>query len=152
MIRITEPSTIVVDASVCVWACLPVAMHALAINLIRTWRLEGLRLIAPATWLGEALSAIRMGRFYNTIPEQEALKAIYRLDTLRIHPIIPDRNLCISAFGWAEKLQQARAYDALYVALAEREGAELWTGDQRLANAARQAGASWIRWAGESTT
>jgi predicted nucleic acid-binding protein len=30
---------------------------------------------------------------------------------------------------------QQNSYDCLYVALAEREGVELWTGDERLVNA-----------------
>jgi len=54
-----------------------------------------------------------------------------------------------SAFDWAERLNQARAYDALYLALAESLPAELWTADRRLVDRARQIGVTWVRWIGE---
>jgi predicted nucleic acid-binding protein len=40
---------------------------------------------------------------------------------------------------------QQRAYDCLYVALAERDGIELWTGDERLYNALH-AQHPFVRW------
>ena len=52
---------------------------------------------------------------------------------------------CHRALDWAERLGQARAYDATYLALAEELDAEFWTADRRLANAARHAGADWVR-------
>jgi predicted nucleic acid-binding protein len=62
------------------------------------------------------------------------------------------------AFTIAHQHQQ-RAYDCLYVALAERNGIELWTGDERLYNAlhAQHALVQWIadyqpRQSGESGT
>ena len=42
-------------------------------------------------------------------------------------------------------------YDAHYLALAEREGCELWTADERLWNAVRHE-LSWVRWIGEAPT
>lgn len=52
--------------------------------------------------------------------------------------------MCHSAFDWAEKLGQSKAYDSFYLALAETLRAPLWTADRRLANAARQIGISWV--------
>ena len=62
------------------------------------------------------------------------------------------------AFTIAHQRQQ-RAYACLYVALAERDGSELWTGDERLYNAlhAQHPLVRWIadyqpRWSGELGT
>lgn len=55
-----------------------------------------------------------------------------------------------SALEWAERLGQARTYDAQYLALAEHLGSVFWTADQRLVNRARQLGVEWVRWVGES--
>ena len=60
------------------------------------------------------------------------------------------RPLCHAAMAWAAKLQHARAYDSLYLALAEQEHATLWTADKRLVNGARQHGFSHIAWIGEN--
>jgi hypothetical protein len=49
----------------------------------------------------------------------------------------------------SNRLGQSKAYDAFYLALAERLKAEFWTADQRLANGARQLGANWAHWIGE---
>ena len=57
---------------------------------------------------------------------------------------------CQSALRWAARLNQARAYDAFHLALAEELGAEFWTADRRLANAAQRAGATWAHWIGET--
>jgi predicted nucleic acid-binding protein len=61
-----------------------------------------------------------------------------------------DLSLCRAALNWASRLQQRRAYDALYLALAERMQTEFWTADKRLANAAQQLGVTWVHWIGES--
>jgi len=43
-------------------------------------------------------------------------------------------SLGLRAFEIGRRYQQS-AYDCLYVALAEQEGIELWTGDERLSRA-----------------
>jgi len=57
---------------------------------------------------------------------------------------------CQAVLEWAGRLNQSRAYDAFYMALAEELGAEFWTADQRLARAAQQAGVTWTHWIGEA--
>ncbi|HZQ99551.1 MAG TPA: PIN domain-containing protein [Chloroflexota bacterium] len=54
-----------------------------------------------------------------------------------------------SALRWAARVRQSRAHDGFYLAVAEELGTELWTADQRLANAAQAAGAGWAHWIGE---
>jgi predicted nucleic acid-binding protein len=101
-------------------------------------------------WLAEGISAIRGAVYTRLITADEGRSAIEDLLTLGIEtrPMSPEQ--CRSGFEWAGRLGQARAYDGFYLALAEELGAEFWTADRRLANAARQAGATWAHWIGES--
>ena len=75
------------------------------------------------------LRAHRRGR----VSKEEAKEAIQAL--LRLSFVLFDVALIATrAFEIAQQYNQ-RSYDCFYVALAEREGVELWTGDQRLYNA-----------------
>jgi len=103
----------------------------------------------PELWRAEVTSALRqLGVRQGKSPEkirwavQAALKIAPRRSPL-------DDDVCLSALDWAERLSQAKAYDAFYLALAERLGAEFWTGDQRLYHRARQVGADFVRLVGE---
>lgn len=53
-------------------------------------------------------------------------------------------DLHIRAWQLAVGFNQPRAYDAHYLAVAEREGCELWTTDRRLYNAV-QPDLPWVR-------
>ncbi len=48
----------------------------------------------------------------------------------------------------AERFRRPATYDPHYLALAEREGCEFWTADERLWNAVK-ADLPWVRWLGE---
>src|SRR5438477_244782 len=67
-----------------------------------------------------------------------------------VETIPMDAPLCQAAFEWAGRLNQVRAYDGFYLALAEQLKAEFWTADKRLANAVQQIGANWVHWIGET--
>jgi predicted nucleic acid-binding protein len=63
--------------------------------------------------------------------------------------------LCLSplalstrALELADRFGLSATYDAHYLALAEREGCEYWTADERLWNSVR-AQLGWVRWLGE---
>ena len=56
-----------------------------------------------------------------------------------------DLDLCRSALAWAARLEQSKAYDGYYLALAERLCSEFWTGNEHLLNKARQLGVSWVK-------
>jgi predicted nucleic acid-binding protein len=71
--------------------------------------------------------------------------AIDAVDDLAVELVPPDRAQDAAAVEWARRLQQRRAYDGFYLAVAEARGTELWTGDRRLVNGARSLGVEWIR-------
>jgi len=114
-------------------------------SVLARWYRGDRALLAPAHWLSEAVSTLRKLQFAGQIAEKEARRATSDLFVLGIASMPLDEDLCHSALRWAEELTQAKAYDAFYVALAERENAELWTADRRLARRARQLGAGWVR-------
>ena len=80
-----------------------------------------------------------------SLAPEEADIALSDLPSLGVEVIPMDLALARQALAWAERLGQIRAYDAFYLALAEREDAILWTGDGRLADRVRQLGIDWVR-------
>jgi predicted nucleic acid-binding protein len=150
--RTTLPSSsaIVIDANLAVWGVLPVLSQISPVEHLAAWRRAAVRLCAPSLWAPEAVSAVRSAVYTRLITEEEGWEALDDLFALRIELLPTDMPRCRSAMEWARRLNQRRAYDAFYVALADELGAELWTADRRLANAAQQAGATWVRWIGEA--
>jgi predicted nucleic acid-binding protein len=52
------------------------------------------------------------------------------------------------AWKLVKEFNRPRAYDVTYLALAQLEGVELWTADERLYNAVKGK-LAWVRWVGE---
>ena len=77
--------------------------------------------------------AVSVGR----LSAGEAGEAMRAVQNLGIRCLPPDPELHQSALHWAERLGQAKSYDAHYLAAAQQQRGELWTGDRRLANGAR---------------
>jgi len=137
-------STIVVDANLAVWAIVPVVAPVDVIDLFASWHRQGRRLVAPALWLAECISAVRRSVYAGALSEEEGRTALEDLFALEVEILPLTLQQTRSAFAWAARLGQAQAYDGFYLALAQELGAELWTGDRRLAHGAQQAGAKWV--------
>jgi predicted nucleic acid-binding protein len=142
----------VIDASVAVWALIPILVPpGVSVGTrLAEWRRTGVELVAPAHWLAECVSAIRGNVFMRALTEVEGRQALADLFTFPVELRPLTTELCVAAFEWAKRIGQKRAYDAFYLALADELGVDFWTADQRLANAARQAGISGAHWIGES--
>ena len=142
---------IVIDANVAVWAILPV-LATPGLQLMAQfgiWRQARIQAVAPMFWMAECVSAIRAAVYSRTITPVRGRTAITDLFALQVELVPMDEPLCLAAFDWAARIGQAKAYDAFYLALADHLGAEFWTADRRLANAARQAGMTTAHWVGE---
>jgi predicted nucleic acid-binding protein len=93
---------------------------------------------APRLWMSETTSAIRFLLSQKHITSGEAEQALRTVFGLQLEIIDEDEELGLRALELADKLGQSKAYDAIYLALAEKLDAEFWTADERLANRCRK--------------
>lgn len=100
--------------------------------------LEQITPCAPRLWMSETTSTIRFLLFQKHITSDEAEQALRTIHGLHVEIIDEDEELCLRALESAGKLGQAKAYDAIYLALAEKLVAEFWTADERLASRCRK--------------
>lgn len=102
--------------------------------LWREWLRNKVMLHAPALMRYEVVNALHQMRKAGRIGGDEARRA---LDDALSRPIVlhEDERLHIRALGMAEKYNLPAAYDAQYLALAERLSVEFWTTDAKLARA-----------------
>ena len=77
-------------------------------------------------------------------------KALLTIQALSVEIIDEDKTLCMRALELAGMLGQSKAYDAFYLAVAEKMEAEFWTADERLYNrCVNDLRLDWVRWLGE---
>lgn len=93
---------------------------------------------APRLWVSEITSSIRSWVSQKELTQEEAEDALRTIHGLRFEIVDEDEELSLRALEFAGKLGQSKAYDAFYLALAEKLAAEFWTGDERLANRCRK--------------
>ncbi|MBD2182585.1 type II toxin-antitoxin system VapC family toxin [Aerosakkonema funiforme] len=142
---------VVPDSNLVVAQIIPLPYSQVAIRKIQQWQEQKAELVVPTLWSYEVVSTLRKAVASGVISSEMATDALEAVLSIEILQIPPSQSLHQRALDWAARLNQIVAYDAAYVALAESEGAEFWTADQRLANAAVQAGASWVHHISESS-
>jgi predicted nucleic acid-binding protein len=139
----------VVDASLAVNTALNFSE-----NLERFWKniyQQQLTPCAPRLWMSETTSAVRFYLAQKQINFEEAQQALYTIHALQVEIVDEDQQLCLRALDLAGKLGQSKAYDAFYLAVAEKKEAELWTADERLRNRCRDdLGIKWVHWINET--
>ena len=137
---------VVVDASLAAMWVIPEPNSEAALDRAARWAVEGTRILAPCLLLAELTNAL-----YKRIVRRELdlETALTGLDValafpieLREEPEMPAR-----AIELAYRLGRPTTYDCHYLALAEHEDCELWTGDRRFFNAVRRS-TPRVRWVG----
>lgn len=142
----------VIDANLVAAIVLPLPYSDQATHRITAWKRAGVGLLAPLLLEYEVAAILRKAVVARWLTTGAAVEAMGHILTLNIQCFPPTANLHAQALRWAHRLGGSKTYDAHYLALAEQEGAELWTADRRLANGARQAGIPWVHWIGEFVT
>ncbi len=104
-----------------------------ALELLTDWSKGFFDFLAPDIFFAEIAHAFARAVRHGRLSQIEAKTALQDLLELPIQ-LYPSRPLLLRALEIALSYQQS-AYDCLYVALAEHEQVELWTGDERLFNA-----------------
>ncbi len=126
----------VVDASVAIKSATELS-QTLELFWDRVGR-EQITPCAPRLWVSETTSGIRLMVFQKHLTPDDAEQAIRDIHALRFEILDEDEELSLRALEWASKLGQSKAYDAFYLALAEKLVVDFWTADERLANRCRK--------------
>lgn len=113
------------------------------VDLWREWLRDRVMLHAPALLRYEVVNALHQMRKAGRIGSEDARLA---LDDALNRPIVlhEDEQLHLRALGMAKNYNLPAAYDAQYLALAERLGVEFWTTDAKLARAV-EGKLPWVR-------
>jgi|WetSurMetagenome_2_1015567.scaffolds.fasta_scaffold02109_9 predicted nucleic acid-binding protein len=134
----------VVDASVVVAVLLPLPYSARAVTRLRALKEAREEIYAPALMEYEVCSTLHRAVARGVIEQPAVRGRLDLIEALGIRPISPAWSLHESALTWAARLHQGKAYDAQYLALAEQMGCGLLTADERLVNASRALGVTWV--------
>lgn len=138
---------VVVDASLAVKWVITEIHTPEAVHLLADWEQRTVRRLAPSWFVAEVANVLFKGvrRQAMTVPVARlAGRRIARTAVLR--PV--SLRLAERAIELADHLGLPATHDALYLALAEREGCDFWTADERLWNSAKAA-LPWVRWVGQ---
>lgn len=146
------PPMIVIDAGVAAAAVLDMGLSEETSRAWDRWRASGVQVFAPLLWLYEVTTAIRKALAIGGLEPDEAEASQTAALSMNVTLVPPDDELCRAALRFAEQLGQTAAYDGFYLAPTSRLPADFWTTDQRLVNAARQAGIRRAHWVGELET
>jgi predicted nucleic acid-binding protein len=124
------PQVVVVDTSLAVKWVLQEQDTPAARGLLISWAANGIQPIAPSWFSCEAANVLFQRLRADSISLGDAQSA---LATLVQHVEIRDYDPAVSlrAIEIASQIGQRQSHDSHYVALAEHEGCELWTADQR---------------------
>lgn len=101
--------------------------------LWRRWRAEDRLVVAPRLLRYEVTNVLYRTRREGSLRSISLDSALRTVLTLPIQ--LRDDDLHEAAIRFAERFALSAAYDAHYLALADRLGANFWTTDRKLANA-----------------
>jgi len=120
-----------------------------ALALLTKWSHEGVEIHAPALLAYEATNSlyqkVRSGKYTLDGAKQSLVDVIFTELELDFSQ---DAALSVRALEFADRFGLQATYDPHYLALAEREGCELWTADTRMWRIVRSE-LSWVRWVGD---
>lgn len=117
-----------------------------AIALWKSWDDAGAQVAVPVLFKYELVAAVRKNVYRQIIQPGTAADVLAALLTREVHPMLDDA-LLRRAYELATLFNRPTAYDAQYLALAERLNCEFWTTDQRLVNAV-SGSLAWVKWCG----
>lgn len=138
----SRSSTLCLDANVVIRNIGPDRTPAVA-RLWRGWMQESATLHAPTLLRYEVLNAVHRMRLGKRLSTENAGRALTRAFRLPI-TFHNDDALHLRAFQLATDHGLPATYDAHYLALAERLGADLWTTDGKLVKAVGER-LPWVR-------
>lgn len=139
-------STVVIDANILLATAFRQNHTAYAYALISDLQKQGTQLAAPVLQRYEIVSVIRRYVHQNLVLKAEADIILDNLQSYAIEYYVDD-TLLKRSLGIAHHFNRPAAYDAQYLAVAERLGCEMWTNDERLYNSVKHE-LTWLHWLG----
>lgn len=130
--------SVVLDANALVVLALDRRRAVAVETLLRTWKAEHRDLHAPALLRYEIASALTQAVAAGQLPLAEVAGAWERITAVPV--TLHHLENALSVVEVTQTLRRRSAYDAVYVALAQELGAQLWTLDGRLARKAQSRG------------
>lgn len=109
------------------------------------WQQEQIVPFGPPLLYAEVPSVLRRAVFSGRLTSEEGEMAFGIFCDMGI-AISERTDLHLLAWELAKVHHQPRVYDCMYLAAAQAEGCDLWTGDRRLVNAVDL---PWVRWLGQ---
>ena len=139
-------NAVVVDTSVVVKWILDEPDSKIALALLTEWTDKEVDILAPALLAYEITNVLyrRVHRDEMSLAKAKQALAKVILSELELD-FSQDPALSTQAMELAHRFNLPATYDAHYLALAEREGCELWTADKRMWNTIRGK-LTWVRW------
>ncbi len=135
-------SRVCVDASLVITLLLPEEGSGRVQALWSQWQREQVVPFGPPLLYAEVPSVLRRAVFYGRLTSHAGDLTFEHFCQLGI-AISPRSDLHLLALELAKVHNRPRAYDTMYMAAAQAEGCDLWTGDRRLVNAVDL---PWVRW------
>lgn len=129
---------IVIDASVALAWCFPDEKSVYAERVLEA--LEGRVVLVPAIWALEVANGLLVGERRKRIEQPDILRFTKLLEALAVREVALPARANIEGVLPLAREYRLSAYDASYLDVAIRTGAELATADERLEKAARAAG------------
>jgi predicted nucleic acid-binding protein len=108
------------------------------------WIRMGVRIVVPALWDYEVISALRKLWTQSQLSRERAVQGLERIYRLPVQRIQVDRGLSIAALLWADRLGQLVAYDSQYLTLAEHLNAPFFTSDRKLYKRCKEIKADFV--------
>jgi predicted nucleic acid-binding protein len=118
-----------------------------ALALWDRWQRTSEAVMAPPIFRSEVTNVLHRGVRRQLISYADAADVLGTLISMVV--IREPSDLYDRALALARSLEQGAAYDALYLALAEAQGCDMWTADRRFVRAAQDRFGS-VRWIGEA--
>lgn len=129
---------VVIDASVALAWCFPDEKSIYAEHVLES--LDGRTVLVPAIWTLEVVNGLLVGERRKRIGQTDILRFAELLEALTVQEIALPVSAHISSVFPLARQYKLSAYDASYLDVAIRSGAELATADERLEKAVRAAG------------
>ena len=114
-------------------------------QMLRDYAAAKVTFVAPTIWHYEVANIVNKAVGTRRLTEEEGSMAFQALQALDIEFV--DFPTPAEAYRLA-RMYRRSVYDSLYLAVAQNNQLDLWTGDRRLYNAVRQS-LPFVRWIGD---